>query len=273
MGFIGSGGSVIANFIERRKRYISEIPEKTKNSLSYKLRKILYPYINYSVTVQGNLNEKYIISEKEIDDKVLSGLLDLYYDLYFPSNLDPSKIDTVWDLGAHHGYYSIRSLYEYPNSKVISVEPNINSYKVINDEAKLNNVSNRITILNTALSDKDEKLKLFLSEKGSWGDSLYLEGDSSKKCFEVDTITFQTLLGHGVPDIIKCNAEGAEYILIDELEKNDIKPKALILMVHPEFGNPDELLGKGYFNDYEKDDTYSTKKRLRYLFTKKIEIN
>lgn len=269
MGFISAGGSIIANFIERRKRYISEIPEKTKRSFGYKLRKILYPYINYSVTVQGNLSEKYIISEKEIDDKVLSGLLDLYYDLYFPSNIDPNNINTVWDLGAHHGYYSVRSLFEYPNSKVVALEPNINSYNVILNEAELNKVTNRITILNSALSDKDEKLNLFLSEKGSWGDSLYHEDDDSKECVEVDTVTFQKLLSHGVPDIIKCNAEGAEYILIDELEKSGIKPKALILMVHPEFGNPDELLGKSFFNHYGKDDTYSTKKRLRYLFTKK----
>lgn len=257
------------SFLKRRKKYISEIPSKVKSSFNYKVRKTLYPYINYEVSVEGDLGEKYCISEKNIDDKVLSGLLDLYYGLYFPEEIRKEDVKVVWDLGAHHGYYTLRSLFEYPSAKVIAIEPNPDSVNQIKKNISNNNINSRVSVLNSALSDNNEDITLLLSDKGSWGDSLYLEDKDASSGVKVETVTFSDLLSVGMPDVIKCNAEGAEYILVDELEKHNVRPSAIILMVHPEFGNPEELLKNKLFDDYTKSDKYSTKKRLRYLYLKK----
>ena len=50
------------------------------------------------------------------------------------------------------------------------------------------------------------------------------------------------ILGADRPSIVKCNAEGAEFALIHHLAATDIRPAFMVVMVHPEFGDVDELL-------------------------------
>lgn len=257
------------NFFRRRAKYISEIPSRLAFSPWYIVRKIMYPYVNLRINVRGDLGEKYYVSEEDIDDKTLRGVLDKYYDLYFPKKTDSSKVKKIWDIGAHHGYYTVRCLYEYPSCEVISIEPNNKSVERIISVVESNSANGRVKIINAALSEKEGKLSLQLSDRGSWGDSLYLSGDESVSEEEVDTTTTEKLLEYGNPDIIKCNAEGAEYILVRELSQREIYPEIFVLMVHPEFGDPESLLQNKYFNNYEMDDRFSTEKRLRYLFIKK----
>lgn len=40
---------------------------------------------------------------------------------------------------------------------------------------------------------------------------------------------------------MKCNAEGGEFEFIQQLLVTDMRPKLLILMIHPDMGNMDNL--------------------------------
>ena len=66
--------------------------------------------------------------------------------------------------------------------------------------------------------------------------------------------TLDEILGSDRPDIIKCNAEGAEFSLIEQLSRTDIRPAFMLLMVHPEFGDENLLVEQARAMGYRRID-------------------
>ena len=50
---------------------------------------------------------------------------------------------------------------------------------------------------------------------------------------------------------MKCNAEGAEFSLVDQLERSGIRPQFMVVMVHPQFGDMDHLVATAESLGYE----------------------
>lgn len=116
-------------------------------------------------------------------------VLECYYD-YTIEKL--KREDIVLDLGANVGGFSFRV---YDKCKfVYSVEPLFTEYLIKN--IALNKIKN-ISVIPEAIGDgKDKKITWFIEKI-------------------VKTITFEQLLGKigGYPDFLKCDIEGAEYLI------------------------------------------------------------
>ena len=77
----------------------------------------------------------------------------------------PKEGDTVVDVGAHIGHYTIiASKRVGPNGKVIAIEADPRNWDMLNRNIKLNQLTNVIS-LNYAVYSKETKIKLYLPGK------------------------------------------------------------------------------------------------------------
>ena len=132
----------------------------------------------------------------------------------------PDQGDTVIDVGAHAGRYSIISSMKVGNTgRVIAIEPDPQMFLLLKRNLALNNLNNVMT-LNCAVYSTNGKVKLYVSENPfatSLFNSIIPERGQYKDRFtEVQAFSLDYLLnsnGIAAEDIrwIKIDVEGAEY--------------------------------------------------------------
>ena len=142
--------------------------------------------------------------------------------------IEINQNDICLDLGANIGFASLIMWLRGVNF-VYALEPNQEAFKALRKNLK--GIKN-ITILNKAISSSTKKEKLFLhqsikekadSEKilaFSQSSSLLANKTNVGDCFyEVDSINFKDLYAMLPlkPSIIKCDIEGGEYIIYNQL--------------------------------------------------------
>jgi FkbM family methyltransferase len=123
----------------------------------------------------------------------------------------PKEGDTVVDVGAAFGLYTlISSMKVGSGGMVIAIEAQLDSFKMLNRNIKLNNLTNALT-LNYAAYSSMTKLKLYSSY------SLIEEraGKNTQKFLEVEARTLDYLLSKFTQltevNWIKIDVEGAEF--------------------------------------------------------------
>lgn len=114
---------------------------------------------------------------------------------------------TFVDVGAQAGYYTL--LAHSLGAKVLAFEPSTKNRELLEKNIKDNDFS-EIEILSFALSNKDEKVKLY-DGKTSGENSLV---DNGKKFEEVDSIKWDNL-NREIPNIIKIDVEGFEKQVLE----------------------------------------------------------
>lgn len=176
----------------------------------------------------GSLPEyKRVISYKN-DFKIITTLLDAL-----------QNVNSFWDIGANIGLYSMIAAKTFPGCNVCSFEPEIESFKRMQDNIKLNARDN-ITPLNYALGDKEEKVRLTKAAHFSNGNHSILTPDKI-----VDGTSYQEIIvkrGEDIiskdkvpsPNIIKIDVEGFEFNVLQGLGKvlADDKCSGIICEVH-----------------------------------------
>jgi FkbM family methyltransferase len=123
--------------------------------------------------------------------------------------------DTIIDIGAHIGLFSLFVSQFCKNGKIFSFEPISENYDLLKSNISLNNSKN-IFPTNCAVSKTLSKIKIFLNDDQS-GHSIMSDTDSSvivdsillKDIFDLNKITTCNLL--------KLDCEGAEYEIINSL--------------------------------------------------------
>jgi FkbM family methyltransferase len=129
-------------------------------------------------------------------------------------HFNPKKGDTVIDIGAAFGLYTITSSKQVgPNGKVIAIEAHPDSFEMLNRNIKLNGLTN-ITTLNYAVYSRKTKVKIYsnytiMSER-------IREKKVKEKFVEVNADTLDNMLQqNGIRqeqvNWIKIDVEGAEY--------------------------------------------------------------
>ncbi len=143
----------------------------------------------------------------------------------------------VVDIGANIGYYTlIAAKLIGDNSKVYAFEPEPESYKLLAKNIKTNDYANVVTI-QKAVSDKTERIKLFLDKSNLANPSLAQQNicDKNQNGFlEVETITlddfFREVVKNFKVDIIKMDTQGAESLILEGAEKIIKNNKLKIIM-------------------------------------------
>lgn len=132
--------------------------------------------------------------------------------------------DLIFDIGANHGIHT--SVYLDKNCKVISVEPQPNCVKILNEKFNNNKnviilqkaVSNNIGISKFCLCSEDA-LSTMVPEKWKSGRFNSLK-DNWNNFIDVETITIDNLIKeYGVPKFCKIDVEGHEYEVISGLNR------------------------------------------------------
>jgi FkbM family methyltransferase len=155
----------------------------------------------------------------------------------------PKEGDTVVDVGAHIGRYSIISSKGVgQNGKVVAIEAHPYNFELLNRNIKLNKLTNIIT-LNYTVYSKQTKLKLYLPDEES-GFTIYNtimvnRTKPEEKSIEVnantlDNLLLQNRISHADINWIKIDVEGAEFEVLKGATNilSESKDIALLIEVH-----------------------------------------
>jgi FkbM family methyltransferase len=165
-----------------------------------------------------------IFSEPLIYDEIY--LKDIYH-----CNILKEGMNVV-DVGAHIGTYTVIAAEKVgANGNIIAIEPEIQNYRRLIENIRLNNFKNVITE-NIALADHEGVEKLYLHFLPGKDSLVMKEGSISSR--EVRVKTLDTLLreiGFNKIDVIKIDTEGAEMLILKGAEKTlKENPKAKIIV-------------------------------------------
>lgn len=169
------------------------------------INNFLYPLLKPKATyVQGH---KMYLDKKDA--------LELSVRVYEPLQVNFVKKtvkegDTVLDLGAHIGYYTLLFAKLVGNEgKVFSFEPNPENFSLLKKNVKENGYNN-VEIFQKAVSGKTGKTKLYISEV-SPGSRIY-DSNEDQKTMEIETVCLDDYFKDYDKKIsfIKMDVEGAE---------------------------------------------------------------
>jgi FkbM family methyltransferase len=206
------------------------------------VRKLIAPLWPRPVTLVGTDGVRLVVSTDPVDEQIAQHLLGPRRIDYFPSPPIELPDDAcILDLGAHHGFYAAIALHAYPGARLICVEPSQDALVHLRANLEINGSLGRARVVHAALAPTSGHGELRHTAEGSWGSSLYEEASAAIASESVRLATLAEILGDDRPSIVKCNAEGAEFSLIEQLAATDVRPTFMVVMVHPEFGDVDAL--------------------------------
>ena len=122
--------------------------------------------------------------------------------------------NTIVDIGANIGAFSIYAAQELENSTVYAYEPVPANFGLLRENIEANNLGQRVKCFGKAVGGQNEKRKLYL--KTSPQHSLYSRCSTldSEGYIDVECITLEQAFdqnGIETCDLLKVDAEGAEY--------------------------------------------------------------
>jgi FkbM family methyltransferase len=147
-------------------------------------------------------------------------LIDLYQKL---NNIDNTynKLDTIIDVGAHHGFYSLN--YSSISKKVIAIEPYIKNFAILQKNLEINNINN-IFAYNYYITNQRNNLSFTNLDKFKFCN----ENFESCDCI---TKTLDDLLPYCSNNmLIKLDTEGEEVKILEQSQQviKQYKPNFLI---------------------------------------------
>jgi FkbM family methyltransferase len=154
---------------------------------------------------------------------------------------NPNEGDTVIDVGAHIGLYTLIAAKRVGSSgKVIAIEPDPDNFKILKKNILLNQLSN-VEALECAVYSTKEKLKLFLPEleqgRTIFNTVMQDRAGTSNNFLEVEANTLDNILNeNNIQRVnwIKIDVEGAELEVlkgaVDTLSSN--KNITLVIEIH-----------------------------------------
>jgi len=134
----------------------------------------------------------------------------------------------VIDAGANIGVFSVlMSKLVGGRGKVYAFEPDKINFEILLKNLKINKCDNVIPI-NKALSDKNGRIKLYLSEWNK-GDHRIYPSDEKRKSIEIETVTLDSFLKEKI-DFLKIDIQGAEALMFKGAKKSIFKNKPKFIL-------------------------------------------
>ena len=163
-----------------------------------------------------------------------------------------SSSDTIFDIGANTGIYSLIAKAVRPSSNVFAFEPIPQIYRQLQTNVRLNKFD--IHGCNVAVSSRDGVQKIFNGTTGhTYTASLNREFDQNSVELDVHTVKLSTFIRKehiSAVDAMKIDVETHEVEVLQGMEEflGSMKPALLIEILTSELGGrvEDLLAGKGY---------------------------
>jgi FkbM family methyltransferase len=152
----------------------------------------------------------------------------------------PDAPRSIVDLGANIGLATVFFGLRYPNAQIISVEPEYNNFKLMEDNTRA--LGARINPLHAAAWTEDGTINLHTETDdgfalGAWGAQVSDRATAASKrtpCFRLETLL--TRFGLDAIDILKVDIEGAELeVFSGEAQRWLPKIKLIIVETHDRF--------------------------------------
>ena len=208
---------MIKNYINVLKAIISEC----KNWPQIILTKIFGFKLN---TIILKDDTKIFVGGK-IGKADLSMFAEIWHEKYYnPSGFEIKENDTIFDIGANNGFFSIFAAGKAKYGKVYAFEPVPYLAEKINKTTNINNLKN-IKVENIAVGDNNEKRIFYISKSHNGCHSLYKRCGETEK-IEISITTLEKYCKDNniqKIDFLKLDCEGAEYEIITKENINFIK--------------------------------------------------
>lgn len=156
---------------------------------------------------------------------------------YLINGIQVRDSDTILDVGANIGIFSILVAGMCPNGRIYAIEPIPDNCEILRRNIKLNKISN-IEILELALSDHDGHDEIYIDDRNLGGNSFFIDGVPLK----VKVITLESLirtLNLERINLIKMDCEGSEFdIIMSSSDEILCKIEYISLEYHEISGRP-----------------------------------
>jgi len=155
-------------------------------------------------------------------------------DRFFPAvpEYRPRRYDTIIDVGAHIGTFSLLAASKVTKGKVLAVEASEESFDYLRRNIKANSIENIVPI-HLALADHKGIARLYRSPEGNWADTITKE--VSREYEEVVADTLANLMNDNSIrrcDFMKINCEGAEFPIILSTPREILRRIRTILILY-----------------------------------------
>lgn len=229
-----------------------------------------FKLIRKGITVNIN-GTKYVL----VDDESFH-IVTPRFESWMWNYLKPEEGDVFLDVGAHVGKYALQvAKIVGEKGTVIAIEPMPENYDALTRNIKLNGLRNVIP-LNIAAWNRECDVKLFIGDKGGRNSLKYNMGlgHVEVKAKPLDTVLEE--LNVNRVDWIKIDVEGAEYEVLQGLEKT-LKENGSKLIVEVKDENKNKVLGfmekLNYAAHPINNEYYYFKPHFCYTLTPKMDGN
>ncbi|MDA9184179.1 FkbM family methyltransferase [Flavobacteriaceae bacterium] len=160
--------------------------------------------------------------------------------------LDEIKLNSiVWDIGANVGLYSLYAA-KQRNCDIVAFEPSVFNLELLARNISKNNLSDKITIIPLALSDR-EGSGLFNMSNPEWGGALstfdkkfdqYGNTMDVKFNYSIQGVSGDSMvnkMGLTQPDYLKIDVDGVEHFILSGMQEILPKVKSVIIEINDEF--------------------------------------
>ncbi|MFH1507838.1 MAG: FkbM family methyltransferase [Candidatus Omnitrophota bacterium] len=156
-------------------------------------------------------------------------------DIFFSGvpEYSPRPKDTIIDIGAHIGTFSILAASRAMQGRVYAVEAGRENFEYLKKNIALNNLSN-IFISNLALTDSKGTVRLYYPQDGgTWGYTIAKEVSGEYEEVEADTLaSFMKDNNILCCNFMKLNCEGAEYKIILSTPRQILQRIKILLVLY-----------------------------------------
>ena len=183
-----------------------------------------------------------------------------------------------WDIGANVGNYSIYAAQKYNSINVVAFEPSHSNLRILSRNISINNLSNKINIIQLPLSNQELQLNLMnetdfveggsfnsfketytsSKQKTNWKNSYKILGTS------IDYLVEKKILN--IPDYIKIDVDGIEHLILEGAKKTLQLEccRSILVEINEELKDQSELSNK-----ILTDSGYKIQNKLQSTFTNK----
>ena len=166
------------------------------------------------------------------------GLLSVYADRdYEIPGVDWSQVNTVVDIGAHVGSFSVWAARRAPRARCLAVEPNPRTFGLLQANLKDNGLDRRVTAINAAIGPAAGSGRLELVDH-SLGTRLARSG-AGEVSVRVETLSaLLEAASLDRADVLKIDCEGSEYDVFARMDAETFGSiKTIACEYHPEPGH------------------------------------
>jgi FkbM family methyltransferase len=143
--------------------------------------------------------------------------------------------DTVYDIGAYLGWYTLLASKMATQGRVVGFEPHPQTFKRLEQVAGV--ADGRIELLNVGLSDSEQTIRV--PARSSSGTSLYEHAE------DVDMVDIRVAQGDDLietndlpaPNVVKIDVEGAEVAVLNSMRETLKRDECRVVYceIHPQF--------------------------------------